>query len=61
VVLAKKAIAFFSEKLDDSRRKYSTYEEFYALVRSLEHWSHYLLSKEFILHFNHETLKYLNS
>jgi hypothetical protein len=57
-----KPIAFFSEKLNDSRRKYSTYDkEFYALVRSLEHWSHYLLSKEFILHSDHEALKYLNS
>jgi hypothetical protein len=49
-----KPIAFFSEKLNDSRRKYSTYDkEFYALVRSLEHWNHYLLSKEFILHSRH--------
>jgi hypothetical protein len=57
-----KPIAFFSEKLNDSRRKYSTYDkEFYALVRSLEHWNHYLLSKEFILHSDHEALKYLNS
>jgi hypothetical protein len=57
-----KPIAFFSEKLNDSRRKYSTYDkEFYTLVRSLEHWNHYLLSKEFILHSDHEALKYLNS
>jgi hypothetical protein len=42
--------------------KPSTYDkEFYALVRSLEHWNHYLLSKEFILHSDDEALKYLNS
>ena len=32
-------IAFFSEKLNDARRKYSTYDkEFYAIVRSLDTW-----------------------
>ena len=36
-----KPIAFFSEKLNESRRKYSTYDkEFYAIVRALDHWSH---------------------
>jgi len=39
-----KPLAFFSEKLCDSRRKYSTYDkEFYAIVRCLEQWSHYLI------------------
>jgi hypothetical protein len=57
-----KPIAFFSEKLNESRKKYSTYDkEFYALVRTLEHWSHYLLHKEFIFHSDHEALKYLSS
>jgi len=50
----------FSEKLCDARRKYSTYDkEFYAIIRSLEHWSHYLVANEFILHSNHEALKYI--
>jgi len=36
-----KPLVFFSEKLCDSRRKYSTYDkEFYAIMRCLEHWSH---------------------
>ena len=55
-----KPLAFFSEKLRDSRRKYSTYDkEFYAIVRCLEHESHYLMAREFILHFDHEALKYI--
>ncbi|GKC50298.1 transposon ty3-I gag-pol polyprotein [Tanacetum coccineum] len=54
-------ISFFSEKLSESRRKYTTYEkEFYAIVRALEHWRHYLISKEFILYSDHEALKYIN-
>ncbi|GJS01618.1 reverse transcriptase domain-containing protein [Tanacetum coccineum] len=42
-------------------RKYSTYDkEFYAIVRSLDYWRHYLLSNEFILFSDHEALKYIN-
>jgi len=47
------------KKLCDLRRKYSTYdEEVYAIVWNLEHWSHYLMAIEFILHSDHEALKY---
>jgi len=55
-----KPLAFFSEKLCDSRRKYSTYDkEFYAIVRCLEHWSHYMVASKFTLHSDHEALKYI--
>ena len=54
-------VAFFSEKLNDVRRRYSTYDkEFYAIVRSLEYWRHYLIAKEFVLYSDHEALKYIN-
>ena len=44
-------IAFFSEKLNDAKRRYSTYEkEFYVIVQSLSFWRFYLLP-----------LRYLNS
>jgi len=53
-------LAFFSEKLSDPRRKYSTYDkEFFAIIRALEHWTHYLIVNEFILHSDHKALKYI--
>ncbi|GKA08213.1 RNA-directed DNA polymerase [Tanacetum coccineum] len=54
-------IAFFSEKQNDTRCKYSTYDkEFYAIVRSLDTWRHYSLSNEFVLFSDHEALKFIN-
>nr|GEY33290.1 hypothetical protein [Tanacetum cinerariifolium] len=51
-------VAYFSEKLNDAKRRYTTYDkEFYAIIRDLEHYQHYLISKEFILHSDHEALK----
>ncbi|PKI75681.1 hypothetical protein CRG98_003941 [Punica granatum] len=56
-----KPLAFFSEKSNGPRRNYSTYDkEFYAIVRALANWRHYLISKEFVLFSDHEALKYIN-
>ena len=56
------SIAFFSEKLNDSRNKYSTYEkEFYAIFHTLDHWSQYLIPNSFVLYSNNEALKFINS
>ena len=53
-------VAYFSEKLSGAALNYPTYDkEMYALVRALENWQHYLWPKEFVIHTDHESLKYL--
>ena len=55
-------IAYFNEKLNNAKQKYSTYDkEFYVVVQALCHWRHYLISKEFVLYLDYEALKYINS
>ena len=37
-----KPIAYFSEKLNEDKKKYSSYDkEFYAIVQALKKWRHY--------------------
>ena len=53
--------AYFSEKLHGTILNYPTYDkELYALVRALRIWERYLVSKEFVIHSDHECLKYLS-
>ena len=43
-------VAYFSEKLNGSKQKYSSYDkEFYVVVQALKHWRNYLIPKEFVL------------
>nr|GEZ17276.1 hypothetical protein [Tanacetum cinerariifolium] len=46
----KRQIMYFSEKLNSSRKNYSTYDkEFYAIVRAFDHWIHYLRPKQIMV------------
>jgi len=55
-----KSVAYFSEKLGGAQLNYPVYDkELFALVRVLETWQHYLWPKEFVIHSDHEALKYL--
>ncbi|RDX71733.1 Retrovirus-related Pol polyprotein from transposon 17.6, partial [Mucuna pruriens] len=57
-----KPIAYFSEKLSGTTLKYYTfYKELYALVRTLKISQHYLWPREFIIHYDHQSLKFLKS
>ena len=57
-----KPVAFFSEKLNDAKRKYFVYDqEFYAIVQALKKWRHYLIRKEFVFYIDHKALQYLGS
>ncbi|XP_073261522.1 uncharacterized protein [Populus alba] len=58
--LDKRPITYFSEKLNGAALNYPIYDkELYALVRTLETWQHYLWPKEFVIHYDHESLKHL--
>lgn len=51
---------FFSEKLNETKTKYSSYDkEFYAVVQCLKKWRHYLMSKEFTLYSDNHKLQYI--
>jgi len=55
-------IAYFSEKLEGATMNYPTYDkELYTLICALHTWKIYLVPKEFIIHTDYESLKYLCS
>jgi hypothetical protein len=53
-------VAYFSEKLNDTKKNYSTYDkEFYAIIQALKKWRHYLVRKVFALYNNNQALQFI--
>jgi hypothetical protein len=53
-------ISYFSEKLNETKMKYSTYDkEFYAVIQALKKWRHYLVPKEFVLYSDNHALQFI--
>jgi hypothetical protein len=55
-----RSIAYFSEKLNEVKLKYSMYDkEFYVIIQALKKWRHYLISKEFVLYSDNHALQFV--
>jgi hypothetical protein len=53
---------YFSEKLNDAKEKYYTYEkEFYTVIQSLKKWRYYLIPKEFVLYSDNKALQFITT
>jgi hypothetical protein len=53
-------VSYFSEKLNETKRKYSTYHKvFYAIIQALKKWRHYLVPQEFVLHSDNWDLQFI--
>jgi hypothetical protein len=53
-------ITYFSEKMNEEKIMYSTYDkEFYAAIQVLKKWRHYLVPKEFVLYNDNHALKFV--
>jgi hypothetical protein len=55
-----RSVTYFSEKLNEAKVKYFTYEkEFYAAIQALNKWRHYLVPKEFVLYNDNHALQFV--
>ena len=55
-------VAFFSERLNEAKTRYSTYDlELYALVQALKKWGNYLLPKELVVFIDNQAISFINS
>jgi hypothetical protein len=53
-------VMHFSEKLNEAKIKYYTYDkEFYIVIQALKKWRHYLVPKEFVLYNDNHALQFM--
>lgn len=52
-------IAYFSEKLNEASFNYSTYDNELYVLENCIFWQHYLFPKEFMIHIDNKSLKFL--
>jgi hypothetical protein len=53
-------IAYFREKLNEVKLKYSTYhKKFYVVIQALKKWRHYLIPKEFVPYIDNHALQFV--
>jgi hypothetical protein len=56
----KRPVAYFSEKMTETKKKYSTYDkEFYAIIQPLKKWRHYIVPQEFFLYSDNQALQFI--
>jgi hypothetical protein len=55
-----KLVAYLSEKMNETKRKYSTYDkEFYAIIQASKKWRHCLVPKEVVLCNDNQDLQFI--
>ena len=55
-----RSIAYFNENLNDTKKKYSTYDKtFYSIIQALKKWRHYLVPQEFVLYNDNQALQFI--
>ena len=55
-------VAYHSETLSNTVRKYPTYDkEMYFIVQACRQWRHYILWKETIIHTDHKPLQFMQT
>jgi hypothetical protein len=53
-------VAYFSEKLNETKNKYSTYDkDLYSIIQELKKWRHYLVPQEFVLYRDNQDLQFI--
>jgi hypothetical protein len=62
VVLHWHPVAYHSQTLPDTVRKYPTYDkEMYSIVQDCHQWENYILGKETIIHTDHKPLQFIQT